>query len=464
MHYLSNDTIAAVATSQGTGGIAIIKISGPQAFEIVSRIFRPRHLTARGLTACDHQRLAYGHIVHPQAGVLDEVLVAVMCGPRSYTTEDVVEINCHGGAVVTQEILNLVITQGARPAEPGEFTRRAFLGGRINLAEAEAVIDLINAKTRKAARAGLQQLNNGIAQQINELQNMLMEILAEIEAYIDFDDDLEETLSISPLKQRMTSDILPVINGLISSFREGRILKEGLRLVIAGRPNVGKSSLVNRFLNQERVIVTAVPGTTRDIIEEMIDIDGLPVVVTDTAGIHRRPDPVEAIGIEKSEAAIAEADLVLFLIDGSEPLNSEDRQIYGQIKRQDHLVVQNKIDLCQGQPPPPTIEGLCTEEVVRISALTGDGLERLKEQIVLRLGLGIDPDGSRILVNLRQRKLLEAVQQHLDQACCYIGQTCEAELVAIEIKDALKAFQEILGQGVSEDVLDHIFKKFCIGK
>lgn len=464
MRNLPQDTIAAVATSQGAGGIAIIKISGPQALEILRPIFRPRHPSATGIWDRDHKRLIYGHIVHPQDGVLDEVLVAVMRAPRSYTTEDVVEINCHGGAVVTQDVLDLVIEQGARLAEPGEFTRRAFLGGRINLAQAEAVIDLINAKTRRAAQAGLQHLNNGIASQITHLQNVLMDILAETEAYIDFDDDLDESLSILPLKKRMTTDIVPVINALISSYHNGRILKDGLRLVIAGRPNVGKSSLVNRFLNQERVIVTAEPGTTRDIIEEMIDIDGLPVIITDTAGIHGRPDPVEAIGIEKSAAAIADADLVLFMIDGSEPLQPEDRQVYSQIKRLDHLVVQNKIDLCNGKPPRPNLEDLCADGVVRVSAVTGEGLERLKGHIAGRLGPGGDPDGSRILVNLRQRKLLEAARQHVDQACRCIDQTSEAELVAIEIKDALGSLQEILGQGVSEDVLDHIFKRFCIGK
>ena len=464
MNNLSNDTIAAVATPRGAGGIAIIKISGPRSFTIIKRIFRPGSQRDLGRSGRDHQRMIYGHIVHPQEGALDEVLVSIMRAPRSYTTEDVVEINCHGGAVLTQAVLDLVLQQGARSAEPGEFTRRAFLGGRINLAQAEAVIDLINAKTQKAARAGLQHINNGMVNQITKLQNLLMDILAETEAYIDFDDDLEETFSIMPLEKRMTHEILPVINGLISSYREGRILKDGLRLVIAGRPNVGKSSLVNRFLNQERVIVTDVPGTTRDIIEEMIDLDGVPVVITDTAGIHRRPDPVEAIGIEKSQAAIADADLVIFMIDSSEALHSEDRQIYRQIKSQDHLVVQNKIDLCQGCPPCPDLDDLSADGIVKVSALTGEGLQRLKRQIAARLRLGDDPDGSRILVNLRQRQLLEAARQHVGQACRYIGMAPEAELVAIEIKDALSALQAILGQGVSEDVLDRIFKRFCIGK
>ena len=338
------------------------------------------------------------------------------------------------------------------------------MGGRINLAQAEAVIDVINAKTRKAAHAGMQHLNNGVAEQISQLQHRLMDIRAQTEAYIDFDDDLEDDLSMAPLGPRITNDILPVLDPLISSYREGRILRDGLRLVIAGRPNVGKSSLVNRFLNQERVIVTAVPGTTRDIIEEMIDIGGFPVVITDTAGIHRRPDPVEAIGIEKSEAAIAHADLILLMTDCREPLQSEDRQIYDQIKDKSYLVVQNKIDLYDGHPPRPELEDLPTDRLVQLSVLTGEGLTRLKKRIIERLGMGDDPDGSGILVNLRQRKLLEASRHHVEKAHQLITEAGEAELVAVEIKEALQALQAILGQGVGDDVVDHIFKRFCIGK
>ena len=464
MTHLSNDTIAAIATPRGAGGIAIIKISGPQAPAILNRDFRPRHPTGAEHHGDHHHRLTYGHIVHPQHGVLDEVLVAFMPAPRSYTTEDVVEINCHGGAVITREVLDLVLQQGARSAEPGEFTRRAFLGGRINLAQAEAVIDVINAKTRKAARAGMQHLNNGIAEEIAQLQHQLMGLLAQTEAYIDFDDDLEEILSIAPLAQNISDDVLPVLNRLISSYQEGRILREGVRLVVAGRPNVGKSSLVNRFLNQERVIVTDVPGTTRDIIEEMMDIGGMPVVITDTAGIHDRPDPVEAIGIEKSEAAIASADLVLFLIDCSVPLSDEDRQIYHQIKAKNHLVVLNKIDLCHGQPARYDLAERQDDGRVCISVLTGEGLPGLKQKIIECLGIGDHTDGSGIMVNLRQRNLLESARRHLDNARRFIAPTPEAELVAIEIKDAVDKLQEVLGHGAREDVLDHIFKRFCIGK
>lgn len=464
MKILSKDTIAAVATPRGAGGIAIIKISGPDAVFILKRIFRPSAQTATGSQTFHHRRILHGHIFHPQEGVLDEVLVSVMQSPNSYTTEDVVEINCHGGAVVMQEVLDLVLRQGARVAEPGEFTRRAFLGGRINLTQAEAVIDLINAKTRKATRSGLQQLMHGVDKKVQQLHTQLMIDLAEIEAYIDFDDDMDETVSIAPIGERIVKEILPPIQGMIESYREGRLLKEGLRIVIAGRPNVGKSSLANMLLNQERVIVTALPGTTRDVIEEMIAINGTPVIITDTAGIHPSQDPIEAIGIEKTEEAIEQADLVLFIIDSSMPLQPEDRKIYHDLKDRALLVVQNKVDLCEGRPSQPELDHVCEEDLVALSALTGEGHETLKLRITERIGLAGDPADSKVLVNQRQRKLLEASRQHLENAGCLLRRGKDAEIAAYEIKGALSKFMEILGQDVAPDVLDQIFKRFCIGK
>ncbi|MBL0713438.1 MAG: tRNA uridine-5-carboxymethylaminomethyl(34) synthesis GTPase MnmE [Desulfosarcina sp.] len=459
------DTIAAIATPRGAGGIAIIKISGPEALAITRRIFQPKHRTDPWEQSSGHQQMVYGYVVHPEHGaVLDEVLIAVMYGPRTYTTEDVVEINCHGGAVVTQDVLDLVLAQGARVADPGEFTRRAFLGGRINLAQAEAVIDLINAKTRKAAQAGLHQLSGGIDQKVKNLQAQLLEILAEIEVYIDFDDELEEPLSISALKSALVNDILPAVLNLISSYREGRILRDGLRIVIAGRPNVGKSSLVNRLLNQERVIVTAIPGTTRDIIEESIDVGGIPVVITDTAGIHESRDPIESIGIEKSEQAIDCADLVLFMMDCTAEIQSEDKRLYDRIKDKNHLLIQNKIDLREDRAHLPSFKNKKEDDYVHLSALTGEGLDALKNKILSHVGLDSGPESSHIVVNLRQRALLESVRQHLEKTLHLLGPTEYTELIAIEINDALRNLQEILGQGATQDVLDHIFKRFCIGK
>lgn len=464
MNILSTDTIAAVATPRGAAGIAIVKISGPHAVSILKRVFRPSTPNVSGNQTLAHRRIVHGHILDSQEGVVDEVLVSVMRSPNSYTTEDVVEINCHGGAVVTREVLDLVLRQGARVAEPGEFTRRAFLGGRINLAQAEAVIELISAKSRKATRSGLQQLMHGVDKKVQQLHAKLFSDLAEIEASIDFDDDIEEASSFAPIGARIFEEILPSIQSMIASYREGRLLNEGLRIVIAGRPNVGKSSLANALLNQERVIVTSYPGTTRDVIEEMIAINGTPVIITDTAGIHTSNDPIETLGIEKSEEAIGQADLVLFIIDSSMPLQLEDQKIFHVLQDGDYLVVQNKIDLCQGHPTRPELEGVCKDDIVALSAFTGEGVEALKLKIIERVGLTGDPVESKILVNLRQKNLLEAAGEHLANAGQLLCRDEDAEIAAYEIKGALSKFMEILGQGVAPDVLDQIFKRFCIGK
>ncbi len=464
MNHMPFDTIAALATPRGAGGIGIVKISGPDAIAILSGIFRgSRHDPAMPLDFA-HRRLYYGHIVHPTETVLDEVMVSVMRGPYSYTTEDVVEINCHGGIVVSQAVLDLVFSQGAREAQPGEFTRRAFLGGRINLVQAEGVIDIVNAKTRRAARAGLRQLENGVDAEIRTLQAVLANCRATLEACIDFDDDLDETPSLEPLLQDLKRHVLPRLNALIGSYREGRIVREGVRIVVAGRPNVGKSSLVNRLLNQDRVIVNATPGTTRDIIEETIAIDGAPIVLADTAGIHCSADPVENQGIERSRAAIESADLVLHVIDVSVPLTTEDRQIHQTIKDRPHLVVQNKVDLAADPPGPPDFEGGSTGTAVALSALNGSGLERLKESIAQAVGLASEPGTSALTVNQRQAALLEKARDHLRRAARLLEQPAEHEIISIEIKDAIDALGQILGIDTPPDVLDQIFDHFCIGK
>ena len=465
MNTLANDTIAAVATPRGAGGIAIIKISGPQAMAIAGQIFRPARQTA-GPPSSDAGRrhVRYGHIVHPEGELVDEVLMTVMPAPHSYTTEDVVEINCHGGAVVTRDVLDLVLRQGARTAAPGEFTRRAFLGGRINLSQAEAVIDLINAKTRRATRVGLQQLMHGIDERVAALQAQITDCLAVIEAYIDFDDDLEEALAIAPVGQRIRASLLPPVQALIETYREGRLVNEGLRIVIVGRPNVGKSSLVNLLLNQERVIVTATPGTTRDVVEETIALEGTPVVITDTAGIHASRDPIEAIGIQKSEEAIGRADLVLFILDAATAAQPENIEIYNKIKYIEHVAILNKIDLDDGRVTVPLPDGLHRDQLVKMSALTGEGLGILKKRIVESIGLDGGPEDSAVLVNLRQCKLLEASRGHLEKAAQFLSQEADAELAVVELRDAFSRLGEILGRNVAPDVLDHIFQRFCIGK
>ncbi len=464
MNLLASDTIAALATPRGSGGVGIIKISGPESLKILERIFRPAGEVPQDRPAFENRRLVYGHIIHPEDGPLDEVLISYMRGPHSYTTEDVVEINCHGGVMVTAAVLDLVLQEGARPAEPGEFTRRAFLGGRINLSQAEAVIDLINAKTRRAVQVGLQQLQNGLDKAIGRLQDQLIEGLAEIEAYIDFDDDMEESFSLRPLADRIVNQIIPQIEKLVRGYRESRIIREGLRIVIAGRPNVGKSSLVNLLLNQDRVIVNPIPGTTRDIIEEMIAIEGAPIVITDTAGIHDSKDPIETIGIDKTKAAIERADLVLFVIDGSRPLVAEDQIIYQSIKDRAHMIVQNKIDLCAQAPVRPKLDGATPDSYVNLSARTGEGLETLRQRVMSCIGLSNDPSGSAVLVNLRQRNLLVAVQSRLHRIDRLFKNAEDTELVAIEIKDCLEDLRAVRGDQAAPDILDQIFERFCIGK
>ena len=458
------DTIAALATPRGSGGIGIVKISGTDAISILRRIFVGAHAGAHSQTRVDNRRLQYGHIVHPAEGPLDEVMISVMRGPYSYTTEDVVEINCHGGLVVTQAVLDLVFSQGAREAQPGEFTRRAFLGGRINLAQAEAVIDLVNAKTRRAAQAGLRQLENGVDIEIEKLQTALVDAGLDEGQGIDFDDDLDVPPSLAPVNDLLKNGVLPQLKALVQSYRTGRIVRDGLRIVVAGRPNVGKSSLVNRLLNQERVIVNAAPGTTRDVIEETIAIEGAPVVLTDTAGIHYSTDPVEAQGIEKSREAIERADLVLFMIDGSAPLSLEDRQIYKGLQGRPHLVVQNKIDLCTMPLAAPDLEDLGQDTLVSISARNGNGLDLLKQRILWVVGLENDPSGSEVMVNLRQAKLLETAHEHFQRAAHHLDRDQDYEIISIEIKDGLECLQQILGSDTPPDVLDHIFNNFCIGK
>lgn len=464
MHLRAQDTIAAVATPPGAGGIAVIKISGANATTILGQIFRPAKRSLRRQANFEHQRVYYGHVMHPDEGALDEVLVTVMQAPHSYTTEDVVEINCHGGTLVTRAVLDLVLGQGARAAEPGEFTRRAFMGGRINLSQAEAVIDLINAKTHRATRAGLQQLMHGVDQKVQRLQAQLTSYLADIEAYLDFDDDLEESIPIAPLGEGIQTEILPQLQALIISHRERRLMTEGLRIVIAGRPNVGKSSLVNLLLNQDRVIVTAMPGTTRDTIEEWIAIDGTPVVITDTAGIHASQELVESMGIEKSREAIGRADLVLFVIDGSMALQAEDIQIFNEISNIEYMIVLNKMDLWETRAPRADLARITKDMPVAISALTGEGATNLRQCIVERIGLDSEPEDGTVLVNLRQRKLLEATHAHLERATVFLRRNTDAELAAVEIKDAIGRLGAILGQDVPPDVLEHIFQRFCIGK
>jgi tRNA modification GTPase len=458
------DTIAAIATPAGFGGIAIIKLSGPESIACLEGLFHPVHVGEQHGDAADFQRPVYGRIIDPaQELVVDEVLVSIMKAPRTYTRQDVVEINCHGGPVVTRRIFEMILERGVRSAEPGEFTCRAFLNGRINLTQAEAVIDLIQAKSFKAAQAGVHILQDGLGDYIRKIKDQLLNIYTEVEAEIDFEDDLEAPLPLDIHGRHIRRGLVPDIDRLIRQYRESRLLREGLQVVVAGRPNVGKSSLMNRILNQERVIVASTPGTTRDAVQAFVDIEGIPVALTDTAGIQEGTDPVEAVGIQMAWKAVDTADLVLFVLDASQPINLADMALYHKISGKAHIVLRNKVDLLK-RPPTFKLEGGGAACYLDISAKRGDGIEALKQEILKQAGL---IEGSADLQwgpNLRQRRLLEAARQAMIAAAPLLENEADHEVAALEIKEALHALDQILGENVGVDVLEKIFSRFCIGK
>lgn len=457
------DTIAAISTPPGEGGISIVRLSGPEAIGIAESIFRPARKTKR-LSRIRSHTLTYGHILDPHSGqLIDEVLVSVMHAPRTYTREDVVEINCHGGALVAQKILDLLLQQGARLAEPGEFTKRAFLNGRIDLSQAEAVIDLIRAKTDLSLKAATSQLSGELSERIERLRNSIAQVLAEVEASIDFP---EEDLDFMPPEEIETRlcDAAEEIKRLIETAQEGRILREGVRTVIAGKPNVGKSSLLNRLLREDRVIVTDIPGTTRDSIEEYLNLGGIPFRIVDTAGIRLTDDPIELEGVKRSRRQIELADLVLAMFDSSQTLSDEDYELLRMISDKTALIVLNKIDL----PPkitPEEFKPLSDKRVVRISALKEIGIDDLKTEIVkLVTGGKVMLADSPIVVNLRHKDALRRAFESLSYAIDSIRQGEPPELIAVDLRGALNCLGEIIGAVTNEEILDRIFSQFCIGK
>jgi len=458
---METDTIAAIATPLGTGGISIIKISGPGAIAAAELLFKPRN-PQRVLRNLPSQTMLYGHVHEAeQEEAIDEVLITVLRGPHSFTGEDVVEINSHGGPLVTRSILDELLKLGVRLAEPGEFTRRGFLNGRIDLTQAEATIDLIQARTRRAARLSSRMLQDGLGIKIQELLQVIGDLRMRTEAAIEFDEETDIDLLPQDLHKHLQNKILPVITQLIESYQQGEWIRHGLRVVLAGKPNVGKSSLMNRLLHQERVIVTEVAGTTRDTIEEGFEINGIPVVLTDTAGLRPSKDPIERIGQEKAQQAIDRADLILLMIDGSQPVTEEDRVIAKRLEGYPCLVLRNKSDLfaeggAQAALEPPPRDGY-----LDVSALSGHGLESLKNRIVFRAGMTQRNDDEAFLPNRRQKDLLVKIKTMLDNA---IETWQTLETLAIDLRDCEQYLNQILGINVDQDVLDGIFERFCIGK
>ncbi|MFH2119777.1 MAG: tRNA uridine-5-carboxymethylaminomethyl(34) synthesis GTPase MnmE [Pseudomonadota bacterium] len=456
------DTIAAIATPPGIGGVGLIRLSGPAAEGIAQRLFRP---LPPGNFLSHH--LYHGRIISPTTGaVLDEVLVALLQGPHSYTGEDTLEISCHGGPLILRTVLEAVFLSGARPAERGEFTQRAFLNNRLDLAQAEAVLDIITAKTRPGLAAAIDCLSGKLSEQVESIRSEMIDLLAGVEAAIDFseDDGVEETTDEALPRIRKLID---KIAALAATHRQGRIYREGIGVVIAGRPNVGKSSLLNRILGEKRAIVTPIPGTTRDFIEESVDIGGIPVRLTDTAGLRLPENTIEKEGIDLVWERLKGADAVLVLLDGSADLTADDRELLVKMISKPMLPVLNKSDLPQRLDEKSLI-GLLPEgtpPAIRISAKYGDGLDRLTTALRdLVLATPAEELPEAMIMHLHQKTALENTAAGLARACEALLVTRPPELVALELRDALDALGEITGKTTSEELLDRIFANFCIGK
>lgn len=452
------DTICAVSTAPGEGGIGIIRISGRDAINVAAGIFKPKN--KKQLSFAASHTLHYGHIIDPATGqVIDESLVTVMRAPATYTREDIVEINCHGGMMPLTRTLALLIAAGARQAEPGEFTKRAFLSGRMDLAQAEAVMDLISSKTDVALRAASEQLQGGLSKEISDLRDRLLSLLASVEAGIDFPEEDIETGTGQTLGHEVAR-LRAQVGDLLSGFTYGKILREGFATAIIGRPNVGKSSLLNALLRQDRAIVTEMPGTTRDVLEEYVNVMGVPLRVLDTAGIRHSPDMIEQEGVRRSLAAIGPADLVLVVLDGSQPGTPEDNRVIGEIQGKNAIAVINKSDL------PRKLAKLDWPEIqIALSCRSRDGLDDLKRAIADRVQSGaIAPKEHSWAVNQRHKTALEQANANLEKSAISIEAGLSPEFIALDLRDALDCLGLIIGATYTDDILERIFNEFCIGK
>ncbi|USS90445.1 tRNA uridine-5-carboxymethylaminomethyl(34) synthesis GTPase MnmE [Fructilactobacillus carniphilus] len=456
------DTIAAVSTPPGVGGISIVRLSGSEALDIAQRIYRGKDLAQ---VATD--TINYGHIIDPQANQreIDEVMVSVMRAPKTYTCEDVIEINCHGGLQVTNQILQLVLRNGARLAEPGEFTKRAFLNGRIDLSQSEAVMDLIEAKTDAARKAALNQLDGNLSAVIKKLRQAIVDVLANVEVNIDYPEyDGAEEVTTQLMLERAT-DIKQKIANLLKTAQQGKVLRDGLNTAIVGRPNVGKSSLLNRLLHEEKAIVTDVPGTTRDTLDEYVNVAGVPLHLIDTAGIHTTTDKVEQIGVDRSRAAIQQADLVLLVLNASEPLTDSDQELLDATAETNRIILLNKTDL----PQQLTAADLPQNEktaIIKTSAVTTDGTQAL-ENIIAKMFFtdGITRNQTDVMVtNARHISLLQQALDSLTTVIDGLQAGLPVDIAQIDLQNAWEQLGEITGDNYDEELMDQLFDQFCIGK
>ncbi|MGL5576918.1 MAG: tRNA uridine-5-carboxymethylaminomethyl(34) synthesis GTPase MnmE [Sarcina sp.] len=454
------DTIAAIATALGEGGIAIIRVSGDKSLEIVDKVFKA--VNGKDMFSMKPYTMRYGHILDTSNEVIDEVIVSFMKGPKSFTAEDTVEINCHGGVVSTNTVLQEVIKAGARLAEPGEFTKRAFLNGRIDLSQAEAVMDIITAKTELSMKSAVRQSEGRLSTEINRLRQETLDVLALIEYAVDFTEDEEEVdPSINVDVKAGVEKLITEVDSLIKSADEGKLIRDGLSVAIVGKPNVGKSSLLNVLLNEKRAIVTDIAGTTRDVIEEYINLDGIPVRIIDTAGIRETQDVVEKIGVERSKAKIDEADLVIFMLDTSRTLDEEDMEIISYIKEKKYIVLLNKVDL-ERKIDDSVIAHL--DNKIEISAKEVIGIDILKAKIKDLFFSGSIDTESLMVTNTRHKQALYRAIENLENGLDGINRNEFLDLVSIYVMSALKALGEITGAEVEEDLVTKIFMEFCCGK
>ena len=454
-----DDTIAAIATPLGEGGLAVIRLSGPQALAVADRSFAPAGEASVKPSAAATHTIQFGRVVR-EGQTVDEALVAVMRAPRTFTREDVVEITCHGGILAAKMVLDTVLANGARLAEPGEFTRRAFLNGRIDLAQAEAVADLIHSRTELALRAANEQLAGKLSQRIHKLRDEMLETLAHVEAHIDFPEEDIAPDTLDQLIARLQHGVT-FMDELLRTAPEGQILRRGLRAAIIGRPNAGKSSLLNQLLGHDRAIVSAIPGTTRDTISETANIRGLPVIFIDTAGLREAGDEIEAEGVRRSRQTFQQAELILHVFDAAAPLSEADEKYLAEFAGKQRILVRNKIDLSAWLEFPPGLKA----PVADVCCLTGQGIEPLKDAIKELVWSGeIKAEMLQVTINSRHQDALNRARTATLHTLEALRASQTLELVALDLRIAVNAVGEIVGQTTTEDLLDIIFSQFCIGK
>ncbi|EJN0116276.1 tRNA uridine-5-carboxymethylaminomethyl(34) synthesis GTPase MnmE [Staphylococcus aureus] len=456
------DTITSISTPMGEGAIGIVRLSGPQAVEIADKLYKGKHL----LNDVPSHTINYGHIIDPESKeVVEEVMVSVLRAPKTFTREDIIEINCHGGILTINRVLELTMTYGARMAEPGEFTKRAFLNGRIDLSQAEAVMDFIRSKTDRASKVAMNQIEGRLSDLIKKQRQSILEILAQVEVNIDYPeyDDVEDATTEFLLEQ--SKEIKQEINRLLDTGAQGKIMREGLSTVIVGKPNVGKSSMLNNLIQDNKAIVTEVAGTTRDVLEEYVNVRGVPLRLVDTAGIRETEDIVEKIGVERSRKALSQADLILFVLNNNEALTQEDYTLYEVVKNEDVIVIVNKMDLEQNIDINEVKDMIGETPLIQTSMLKQEGIDELEIQIRdLFFGGEVQNQDMTYVSNSRHISLLKQARQTIQDAIDAAESGVPMDMVQIDLTRTWEILGEIIGETASDELIDQLFSQFCLGK